>query len=291
MNDLPDIHFGSAAAWKINWRGEPDDDGDDDELAETPPDVVAMLGFDPAEEVAEPEHKVTQASDGWRGMANDKAIGPFLSRELALRAVELAVGKVPPGLAYDKTARTLDVDGRMHVEGVVLTKACVSSYRGSEIPGFDALGLKPDEIYRLLRDPAELKLAVNSFDGIPLMIQHIEVNAEDHQPDKVVGATGTNAKFDGTTLTNDIVIWAQDAIDGVEDGSQMALSCGYRYVPVMEAGMFNGEPYSGKMTQIVANHLALVEKPRVPGAMVLDRALDDSAWGVIEEALLDLVQA
>ena len=47
---LPDAHFGPPAANPLDWRDEEfDDDAPDDdaELEETPPDVVAMLGFDP----------------------------------------------------------------------------------------------------------------------------------------------------------------------------------------------------------------------------------------------------
>jgi hypothetical protein len=48
---LPDVHFGKVEAKPIDWRDikeldreAPDDDA---ELPETPPDVTAMLGFDP----------------------------------------------------------------------------------------------------------------------------------------------------------------------------------------------------------------------------------------------------
>ncbi len=48
-----DIHFGKVEEGKIvDWRkeleNEPDVD-DDEELDVTPPDVIAMLGFDPKE--------------------------------------------------------------------------------------------------------------------------------------------------------------------------------------------------------------------------------------------------
>ena len=46
---LPLAHFGEVAK-PAGWRGLPFDDTDDDmELAVTPPDVIAMLGFDPLE--------------------------------------------------------------------------------------------------------------------------------------------------------------------------------------------------------------------------------------------------
>lgn len=51
--DLPDAFWGVVGE-SVDWRklveaeGEVDVDPDDEEMAETPPDVVAMLGFDPA---------------------------------------------------------------------------------------------------------------------------------------------------------------------------------------------------------------------------------------------------
>jgi hypothetical protein len=49
MSDFPDAHFGSADRKPADWR-ETDDPDPDDEQIVTPPDVVAMLGFDPAKE-------------------------------------------------------------------------------------------------------------------------------------------------------------------------------------------------------------------------------------------------
>ena len=48
---LPDARFGSATASPADWRAGADEDNDPDDtlLAVTPPDVVAMLGFDPLE--------------------------------------------------------------------------------------------------------------------------------------------------------------------------------------------------------------------------------------------------
>jgi hypothetical protein len=46
---LPDAHFGRFSTQRTDWRkADPDVDPDDEEI-ETPPDVVMMLGFDPAE--------------------------------------------------------------------------------------------------------------------------------------------------------------------------------------------------------------------------------------------------
>jgi hypothetical protein len=48
--DLPSVHFGNASSDKIDWRENmPDESPDDDELHETPPEVLMILGFDPKE--------------------------------------------------------------------------------------------------------------------------------------------------------------------------------------------------------------------------------------------------
>lgn len=49
-DDLPDVHFGSAEApLSADWKDASDPEIDDELLSETPPDVVALLGFDPLE--------------------------------------------------------------------------------------------------------------------------------------------------------------------------------------------------------------------------------------------------
>ena len=49
---LPDVYFGALNAADIDWRSIQRDDAadlDDDEQRDpTPPDVIQMLGFDPA---------------------------------------------------------------------------------------------------------------------------------------------------------------------------------------------------------------------------------------------------
>lgn len=52
MNDanIPQIHLGEVQKNPANWRDVSDEpDPDDEELFVTPPDVVATLGFDPAD--------------------------------------------------------------------------------------------------------------------------------------------------------------------------------------------------------------------------------------------------
>jgi Uncharacterized protein conserved in bacteria (DUF2213) len=154
--------------------------------------------------------------------------------------------------------RRYDLDERLHVSCAVLTKACVSGYLGAEVPNWQALGLRADVLYPLLRDPSELAKALDSFNALPVLMRHVAVSITDHRPEDTVGATGTDAAFDGTDLTNSLVLWTAEAISAVETGRQRNLSVGYRFRAGMEAGTFKGERFVGRMVDIAANHLALV---------------------------------
>jgi uncharacterized protein len=173
--------------------------------------------------------------------------------------------------------RTFDADGRLRVAVSNISKACVSPYRGEEIPGWDEeLGLDPDRIYCLLRDPDELKAAANSFNSLPILTEHLPISADNHSRNAslVVGTTGTDAAFEDPYLTNSLVIWAADAIADVESGAKRELSCGYRFTPDMTPGVYKGERHDGVMRDLVGSHVALVVDGRAgPDVVVGDAAL------------------
>jgi uncharacterized protein len=168
-------------------------------------------------------------------------------------------------LALDRaltSVRTYDADGRMRSIANI-SKACVSPYRGEEIPDWEALGLDPNREYRLLRDPEELRKAAATFSGLPLLARHVPISAKDHPRELIVGTVGTDCRFDDPYLVATSVIWDQGAIDRIESGEQCEISCGYRYVPDMTAGRFRNQRYDGVMRSIEGNHVALVETGRV----------------------------
>ena len=172
-------------------------------------------------------------------------------------------------LAFDRTARRIDADGRLHVDRSHISKATVNPYYGREIPGFDALGLEPDKVYRLLRDPLELERAAATFARLPVLSEHVPVTVDAPRPDLVVGAIGSEVVFVPPYLDADLCIWDATAIAGIETDKVRELSCAYRYVPVMEPGEFEGQAYDGRMTEIQGNHLALVEVGRAGSDVVV----------------------
>jgi len=165
----------------------------------------------------------------------------------------------------DRSARHYDADGRLHVAASNISKAAVNPYYGREIPGAEGLGLNLDRVYHLLRDPDELEKAAPTFNNLPILSRHVPVSAtgsDTHQPDLVVGSTGTDAAFDGQYLRNSLVIWAGAAIAGIEQEVQRELSSAYRYVADMTPGTYKGLHYDGVMRSIVGNHVALVQQGR-----------------------------
>lgn len=172
-------------------------------------------------------------------------------------------------LAFDRTARRIDADGRLHVDRSHISKATVNPYYGREIPGYEELGLAPDQIYRLFRDPVELERGAPTFARLPILSEHVPVTVDTPRPDLVVGAIGSEVVFAPPYLDADLCVWDATAIAGIETDKVRELSCAYRYVPVMEPGEFEGQPYDGRMTEIQGNHLALVEVGRAGSDVVV----------------------
>lgn len=180
-------------------------------------------------------------------------------------------------LALDKNSvRTYDDNGHMHVAEANISKACINPYLGREIDGWEELGLNPTKIYRLLRDPKELQASADSFGGVPLLIKHIPVSADDHPKEDTVGTVGTEVRYEHPYLKAPLVLWDKDGIDAVENDDKRQLSSGYRYRVDMTPGEYEGEPYDGVMRDIKGNHVALVEEGRAgPDVIVGDELPQD----------------
>jgi len=173
-------------------------------------------------------------------------------------------------LAFDRASvRTIDQDGRLHVQLTNISKSNVCPYYGSEIPNGEALGLDPKKVYQLWRDPAELEKAAASFNNIPLMSKHVPVSAHAPQKEDIVGSTGTDAIFQSPYLRNSLVVWDAVAIAAIQSGEQKELSCGYRYKADMTPGVVDGQEYDGVMRNICGNHVALVEQGRAGSDVVV----------------------
>jgi hypothetical protein len=247
-------------------RGDCDIDTDSDDCSIEMDSNAAEL-VEAAIAAGEKELKNQKAAlQSLRGKASDARLG-FDRMPFSL---------VRPQLATDRRMET--IDGILHVYECNITKANVCPYLGAEIPGSEALGLDPTKIYMLYRDASELQAAVKSYDRIQLLLMHVAVNPDAPQQFITVG-TASNARFAHPYVKADLAVWTREGIDAIgtpeNPGKQRELSCGYHYKPDMTPGTSpEGEKYDGRMTQIIANHIALVEAGRAgPDVMVADGML------------------
>jgi len=174
-------------------------------------------------------------------------------------------------IAVDRSARHLDANGYLHVDRSNISKAAVNPYYGNEIPDGEELGLDPDKVYFLLRDPVELAKAAQSSNKIPLLDNHEPVDPDNIPESAIAGTTGTEGEFVAPFLQNSLTVWRQSAIDEIDSKDKAELSCGYRYTIDLTAGEFGGVAYDGVMRNISFNHVALVDVGRAgPDVVVGD---------------------
>lgn len=233
------------------------------------------------------EDAADMSEEDWRGLRDG-----FLKWTQEEEA-ETEHAQASDALAFDRSMRSFDEDGRMLVEITNISKAQVSPYKGREIPGWDdetethALGLDPNQTYMMLRDPDELKKSVRTWDGIQVLKEHIPVDADDHQKDEIVGTTLSNTEFSDPYLRVGMRFWAQEGIDLVESEQQREISSGYHYNPDMTPGIFRGEKYDGVMRNIRGNHVIICEEGRAgPDVLVAD-SLIEYQWGLVEDAVIN----
>ena len=188
----------------------------------------------------------------------------------------LKSGEAGKGLAFEAPSRRhIDINGYLHVEVSPLTKETVNPYYGREIPGWEDEGLDPEKIYYGYRAGDELKKALNTFNGIPVLDEHKLDSAERPLKEERVGYTGTSAKWEAPYIMNALIITDAAAIELIESNKQRELSASYRYKPVFKEGYFGGEKYDFIMTEIQANHIALVAEGRAGSdVLVYDSSLE-----------------
>ncbi len=183
-----------------------------------------------------------------------------------------------PKLAMDKASvRTIDRDGRLHVAISNISKAAIDPYYGYEIPDGERMGLDPQKVYYLLRDPDELAAGAATFNNLPILSKHVPVTAKAPQQELIIGSTGTDASFEAPYLRNSLVFWTEESVNAIDDESARELSSAYHYRADMTAGVFNGLRYDGIMRDIVGNHVITTDDGRAGSDVVV---MDEMPRGI-----------
>ncbi|MBE0437995.1 MAG: DUF2213 domain-containing protein [Methylomicrobium sp.] len=125
---------------------------------------------------------------------------------------------------------------------------------------------------RELRHPDDVLRAdsLDTLSMIPVTLNHpTELVNSDNTNRLAVGMTGENHHVDGSLIVSPITITDKIAIDRINQG-QRALSLGYTADVIDEVGVYNGEPYTHRQTDIRYNHLAIVDRGRAGAAARLN---------------------
>ncbi len=112
-----------------------------------------------------------------------------------------------------------------------------------------------------MRHAEHVKASLDSFALVPLTNQHPSSLVKPENASKyIAGAVGKASYADGWVKAP-ITVWTKDAIDAVKSG-RAQLSVGYTCKLVHEPGEHEGQKYDCFQTDIVVNHVALVDAAR-----------------------------
>ena len=117
------------------------------------------------------------------------------------------------------------------------------------------------QVIRELRHPDDVfsEESLRTLDSAPVIHRHstpdvTPENAAEHEIGVVLpGARRT----DSNHIEAELSIRRAGAISGIKNGSLVELSAGYDCDRVMESGVFEGEPFDARQTNIVYNHVGV----------------------------------
>jgi len=182
------------------------------------------------------------------------------------------------------SARVKDSNGWFEIKANPLSKAGVYPYLGSSIKAPD-----PMRMYNVLRPPSELskQTTLDSLKLLPFVNDHTMLGPEETgytpvEQKGMHGVVGETVFYKDGVIYGNIKVFS-DILARLINAGKVDLSCGYRckYVwpgqPGWIAGDYNGQPYDCIQTNIIFNHLALVDD----GRMGSDVAVMDGSDGVL----------
>lgn len=217
--------------------------------------------------------------------------GPFASKEKAEEVEQAAYANGYRGDSYDmgSSVRTYDDYGRMNITQCNISKECVSPYRGASLPGWRELGLNPERLYYIYRPAEELIRAADSFNNVPVTIEHPSQLDTPDTPQERVGTTGTDTRFEAPYLVASMKLWDKDAIEGVENSTRRELSIFPSFFDLdMTPGEFMGQAYDAVARNISGNSVALTIKGRVGAECAVGDSQDQEE--TLMEGLTDLIK-
>jgi hypothetical protein len=117
-----------------------------------------------------------------------------------------------------------------------------------------------------LRHPDDVLLpeSLETIKMIPVVNGHPpeRLVTADNAKRLAVGYTGETVDIENPYIVANILVTDKDAVDEIRDKRKNELSLGYTTDLIPDSGMYFGEPYEFRQTNIRYNHLALVDQAR-----------------------------
>ena len=158
--------------------------------------------------------------------------------------------------------KIIDKNDFWFIEKNPITKVGVYPYLGRQI----SQDCEPDKIYYVLRPKEELfrKETLDSLRLIPLIDGHTMIGKDFTAPEDkgLDGTLGDNVSHDTDTIYNDLKIISNKMKEEIQNGKK-ELSLGYFCRYDKQPGTYKGQRYDYVQRDIIANHLALVDKGRM----------------------------
>ncbi len=157
-------------------------------------------------------------------------------------------------------SKTIDKSGFWFIPHNPISKVGVFDYLGSSISD----ECEPNKIYKVFRSGETLLASVPTWDNPPKpFINDHEMLGEGFTEvdDRPVQGVITNPVYEDGVLYADITVYSESLKEAIENGKK-ELSLGYFCKFEKQAGEYDGEHYDYVQTNMVGNHIALVDAGR-----------------------------
>jgi hypothetical protein len=147
----------------------------------------------------------------------------------------------------------------------------------------------PDDVFKLS--------SLDTLKMIPITDDHPNalVNV-DNANTLQVGYTGETYKVDGDNIVVSLTVTKKDSISKISSGRKCAISLGYSTNLVKESGTYKGERYDYRQTNVVYNHVALVDagragiaaRFRMDGKTLIDSDVSECNFTRLDEGIFNI---
>lgn len=190
-----------------------------------------------------------------------------------------------------ESARKIDLNGWLTVEGNPISKEGVYDYLGSQIPGYPG---NPNDIVKVYRPMEELMRpeTIESFKLLPFIDDHTWLGLKGINTGSLpfTGITGESVYADAPYLRSNLKVFSEELKADIMSG-KVELSPGYLYDVYLQPGVWNGQPYQYVQRNLRGNHLALVMTGRTGSDVAVMDSADDNPREKSKMTLEELLAA